>query len=398
MTKIRVNQLPEFLVIFFILIVSIFLFISLFKEYIAHKHHVEYQKISSNNIRDKRIHEKQIHLLKKSVVISPANADTLFELGKSYIEKMSYVKSDEEKYKSYNTAKNFFIKALVYKPTDGKHWARYAWHIGLNGKTNEAIEYFSKAIYLQESDPFVHSLYARWCINLVKSKIDFANPVRCDEINRNSRKEDNTIQYYDKRFINDVSITAFLEKAQIEWDKAISLQATRNDSTFNYIAYKSLADLALINCDLNKAIRNYNAAKNKIMIAKCYYIKGNYNETVNIFKSVINGDNTKFSKNLPEIRNLLNDIIKKDTNNYRALYCSGKIYNRLKQPRLALLDFKAVVKLNPEHIDAHLELAKIYRSNGQSDLAMEEYETVISLNPNHKEAIDLLSEAIRKSN
>lgn len=395
--KLRVNQLPECLVIFSILIVSIFLFITFFKEYNAHKYHVEYQKISSNNIRDRLIHEKQIYLLKKSVVISPTNADALFELGKSYIDKMSYVKSNEEKYKSYNTAKDFFLKALFYKPTDGKHWARYAWHIGLNGETNEAIEYFKKAIYLQESDPFVHSLYARWCVNLVKSKIDFLDPARCEEMNRNNQKENNTIQYYDRRFINDISITAFLEKAQIEWDKAISLKATVNDTTFNNIKHNSLADLELIKCNISKAIGNYNAAGNKIMIAKCYYIKENYNETVNILNGIINGSSANFGKYLPEIRNLLNNIIKKDASNYRALYCSGKIYNKLKQPRLALLDFKTVVKIDPKHIDAHLELAKIYRSNGQSDLAMEEYETVISLDPNHKEAVDLLSEALTNS-
>jgi Tfp pilus assembly protein PilF len=70
----------------------------------------------------------------------------------------------------------------------------------------------------------------------------------------------------------------------------------------------------------------------------------------------------------------------------------------LKQQRLALQDFKAVVKLNPKHIDAHLKLAKIYKSNGQSDLAMKEYETIISLNPEHKEAVGFLGEVLRKNN
>ena len=267
----------------------------------------------------------------------------IFELGKSYINKMSYIKSKNEMHNLYNTAKKSFLKALVYKPTDGRHWARYAWHIGLNGETVEAIECFRKAIYLQKSDVFIHSLYARWCINLVKSEIDFLNPVRCDEINRNNQKENNALQYYDKRFINDISITAFLEKAQIEWDKAISIKPLVNDAAFNRTAHNSLADLALIKCDLDNAIGNYNAAGNKIMMAKCCFIKGDYNKTVNILDSIINGGGTKFWENLPEIRNLLNDIIKEDTNNYRALYCSGKIYNRLKQQRLALQDFKAVV-------------------------------------------------------
>lgn len=389
--RIRVNLLPEFLVLFSILIISIFLFITIIKEYTAHKHYFEYEKVSKDNRHNKRIPENQIHFLKATVKNSPSNADAIFELGKSYIDNMPYGKSEEEKYKSYDMAKEFFKKSLIYKPTDGRHWAGYAWYIGLNGETNEAIECFEKAIYLQETDPFIHSLYARWCINLVKSEIDLENPVRCAEMNKN-------LQYYDNRFINNISINSFLERSQIEWNKAISLKPLINDAAFNISAYNSLADLALIKCNLDSAIGKYVAAGNKIMIAKCYFIKGNYNEAVNVLDGIINGGGTMFRENLPEIRNLLNNIIKEDTNNYRALYCSGEIYDRLKQQRLALQDFKAVVKLNPRHIDAHLKLAKIYKSNGQSDLAMEEYESIISLNPNHKEAIDLLGEAIRKNN
>ena len=65
---------------------------------------------------------------------------------------------------------------------------------------------------------------------------------------------------------------------------------------------------------------------------------------------------------------------------------------------MALQDFKAVVELNPKHIDAHLRLAKIYKSNGQSDMAIKEYETIISVNPDHKEAVDLLGKALKKNN
>jgi tetratricopeptide (TPR) repeat protein len=400
MLKKRGNILPEFLVLSSILIVSIFLFISLIKEYIAHKHYIAYQKISKDNSnrQNRLIPEEQIHLLRKNVEISPSNADAIFELGKSYINKMPYVKSKNEMHRVYDIAKDSFQKALQFKPTDGTHWARYAWHIGLNGEINEAIECFRKSIYLQKSDFFVHSLYARWCINLVKSKIDFVNPVRCDEMNKNNQKENSALQYYDKRFINDISITAFLEKAQIEWDKAISFKPLVNDAAFNRTAHNSLADLALIKCDLDNAIGHYNAAGNIIMMAKCRFIKGDYNKTVNTLDSIISGGGTTFQENLAEIMNLLNDVIKEDTNNYRALYCSGKIYSRLKQRRLALQDFKAVVELNPKHIDAHLRLAKIYQSNGQSDLAIKEYETIISVNPDHKEAVDLLGKALKKNN
>ncbi len=397
MLKKRVNILPEFLVLSSILIVSIFLFISIIKEYIAHKRYFEYQKISKDNKQNRLIPEKQIHLLSKNVGFSPSNADAIFELGKSYINKISYIKSENEKHRFYNMAKDSFQKALKSKPTDARHWARYAWHIGLNGEINEAIECFGKSIYLQKSDFFVHSLYARWCINLVKSEIDFANPVRCDGMNINNQNKDKTFQDHDNRFISDISITAFLERAQIEWDKAISLRATRYDTTFYRTADNSLADLALIKCDLDNAIRNYNAAGNKIMMAKCYFIKRNYNKTVNILDNIINGEDTKFVENLPEIRNLLNDIVKEDTNNYRAFYCSGKIYNRLRQPRLALQDFNTVVKLNPKYVNAHLRLAEIYKSTEQRDLAMEEYETIISLDPNNREAYNLLGEAMRKN-
>ncbi len=395
MVKIRVNKLPEFLTLSSILIISILLSISIIKEYIVRKDYLEYEKTSMEN---RPVPEKQIHLLRRNVRISPANADVIFGLGKSYVENMAYVKDRDEKRRLYHLAREAFLKALIHKPTDGRQWAQYAWYIGLNGESNEAIECFEKAILLQKDDAVVHSLYARWCINLVKNEIDLEDPDRCSEMNRDIRNRDESIQDYDNRFINGISISAFLERAQIEWNKAFVLKATRNDAVFNVMAFNSLADLALIRCDIDKAIGNYNAADNKMMLARCYLIKGNYGGTIGIIAGIIGREGPDFQENLPEIRKLLKAVIDADPGNHKAFYYSGIIYNKLGLYNPAIRDLNTAVRLNPQHIESHQSLAELYELKGQTDLAIKEYEVIISLNPNHKKAIYLLGEAMKRKN
>lgn len=394
MLKIRVKLIPKLLVFSSILIISIHLFISITKDYVAHKYYLKYKQILNNKKQDP---DGRIHFLSNTLKNSPLNADAVFELGKSYIAKMPDVESTEEKNELFNIAKNTFLNSLKLKPTDGIHWAMYAWYIGLKGETNEAIECFDKAMYLSKSDFFTHQLYASWCVNLVKRKIDFENSSRCTDINENFLKLDN-------QFINGIRAITFVETAQMEWDKAISLKATRNDAAFNNIVYNSLAELALIKCDIDSAIGYYIATNNRIMLAKCHlmkaechFMKGDYISTVGILESIIKNGGNAFSDNLEVIKKLLGNVIVEDMKNIKALYLSGELYSILGMTKKTMQYLSAIVKLYPKHIEAHLKLAKIYESTDQTDLAVEEYETIMSLNPDHKEAFDALGEIIRRN-
>jgi tetratricopeptide (TPR) repeat protein len=209
---------------------------------------------------------------------------------------------------------------------------------------------------------------------------------------RSEQRKAEILKSYDTKFINGVSIAAFLEKAQTEWDKALSLGTRTNQA-----AEDSLGDLDLLRCEIDGAIGNYRRASNKIMLAKCYFIKKEYTTAIGILGSIIKEGGERFQRDRKETEELLMEIIKHNPKDYMAFYWLGETYTRLGRNEEAIMNLKRAVELNTEHLDAHLNLAKLYKSAGKSELAIYEYEMVLSLNPNHKEATDLLGEAIREN-
>ncbi len=388
------KKIPKLLVCLSILITAVLLFISIINEHTAKEYYSEYRRVLRKDSKDVK---QQIHYLKKSLEYSPLNADTLFELGRSYIGEESMASSKEDRNKSYELAKASFQEALMRKPTDGGNYAQYAWYIGYSGETNEAIEYFEKAISLEMTDVYVHRQYAMWCVNQVKKEINFNDMSPFAGIYKNEQRKAEILESYDNRFINGVSITAFLEKAQVEWDKALSLGIYRNQRVRNRErAHDSLAELSLMKCDVDGAIGNYKIANNKIMLVNCYFIKEDYTAATAVLGSIIKEGGEYFQGNSNKIRKLLMDVIKHNQKDYMAFYWLGETYTRLGKNEEAIVNLKRAVELNPKHIDAHLNLAKLYKSAGKSELAFYEYESALSLNPNHKEAADLLGEAIRE--
>ena len=381
------KKLPRILIYFSILITAIFLFISIAKDYVARVYLSEYKSGLNEKRQDTR---RQDHLLRRSLEFSHSNAETLFELGNFYVNKKHIGKSREDRNKSYELAIEFFQEALTRKPTDGRNWAVYAWYIGNNGKTNEAIEHFNKAISLGSTDAYLHMVYAMWCVNQVKKEINITNTVQFVEKYRNEQKRDKILKSYDNRSINGVSIATFLRTGQMEWDKALSMGTRKNQA-----AYNSLADLYLLRYELDKAIANYNRANNNLMLARCYFIKDDYNKVVYFLGSIIKGGGTSFWGNLTKIKKLLMVVIDNDPKNYQSFYWLGEIYTRLRKPEKAIENFETAVQLKPWRIDAHLNLAKLYNLTGKIDLAIEEYETILNRVPDHKEATHLLGESVR---
>jgi len=383
-----VKKLPKILIYFSILIMAIFLSISITKNYVAHVYLSEYKSGLNEKRQDAR---RQGYFLKRSLEFSRSNAETLFELGKLYADENSIGKSREDRDKSYGMAKEFLEASLMRKPTDGRNRAEYAWYIGSSGETNEAIEQFNMAINSDPTYAYLHMLYAMWCVNQVKEKIDITNTAQFVEKYGNAQRKDETLKSYDGRSINGVSIATFLRTGQMEWDKALSLGARRYQDE-----YESLADLNLLGFEIDKSISNYKRADNKLMLTRCYIIKGNYNKAVNILGLIIEEEEEgKFSGvRLAKIKKLLLVVIDHDPNNYRSFYCLGKIHTRLGETEQAISNYKSSIHLNPKHIDSHLNLAELYNEAGKIDLAIEEYETILGLSPNHKEATQLLSEAI----
>lgn len=392
--KISSRITMRLLVSLSILITAFLLTISIIRDHAAKKYYSEYKRALRKDSKDVK---HQIHFLRRSLEYSPSNAETLFELGRAYIKEKSIGKSKEDRVKSYELVKVYFRKALISKPTDGDNYAQYAWYIGYNGETNEAIEYFEKAVSLQMTDAYVHRLYAMWCVNQAKGEINLRDTSQFAEAYKDKQRKAEILKSYDTRFINGVSIATLIEKAGAEWDKALSLGTYRSQWARNRKeAFNSLAELNLMKYEIDEAIGNYKRADNKIMQATCYFIKEDYDNAVSVLGAIINNIEDKdFRSDSKEAEKLLREVIRQNPENYQAFYWLGKSYAGLGMNKKAIANLKKAVELNPKHVDAHLNLARLYKLTGRSELAIYEYETALSLNPNHKEAADLLSEAIR---
>ncbi len=383
---LHIKYISNILVYLSLLIIIFLLMFSIIKDNIAHIYYSGYK-----TGEERQNYKNQIHSLKRAVKLSPSNAETLFELGRFYVNEGRTGKSREDKNKSHKLAKEYFQKALMLKPTDGRYWAEYAWYSGHSMETKETIEGFTKAINLGMADAFVHSLYARWCVNQVKKGINVGNTIQIIEMYRKKQRLDSILQSDDSRFVEGVSIADLLGTAQVEWDKALSLGIRKNQTVYN-----GLADLNLLSCRFDKAIENYKRAKKKIMLTRCYFVKGEDRKAFQIVRSIVTGAGASSRRDLKEIKKLLMDVIKEEPEDYQSFYWLGEIYNRSRMIEKAIASFKMVVELNPEHIDAHLKLAKLYDLILNNDFAIEEYEIILRLNPKHKEAADLLSGAIRR--
>jgi len=382
------KKISKILIYSSILIISIYLFISIARDGIAHVYLSEYKESLKG---EEGGIERQGFLLRKSLRLCSSNAETFFELGKLYVDEYHEYPIDKDSeawIESYAQVKEIFQEALMLKPTDGRKRSEYAWYIGCEGDTNEAIKQFNTSINFNPADAILHMLFAMWCVTVVQDKIDITNTVQLIENYRNEKKKEETLKSYDNSFINGVSIAKFLSIYQIESDKALLLGARRDR-----YEYERLADFNLIRFDLDKAILNYKRAKNRDMLTRCYIIKGEYNKAVNILARNLQGDGKLSSSRFSETKKLLMDVTNNDPKNYQPFYWLGKLHTSLGETEQAVSNYKSSIHLNPGHIDSHLDLAELYNQTGKVDLAIKEYEAILEKAPNHKEATRLLREA-----
>jgi Tfp pilus assembly protein PilF len=71
-------------------------------------------------------------------------------------------------------------------------------------------------------------------------------------------------------------------------------------------------------------------------------------------------------------------------------YQKGVEFVRKGDRQSAIKHFKNAVTINPDHIDAHYDLAVSYFTLGQNEQARQEYEIVIKLKPNDVDALNNL--------
>ena len=381
---LSMKKILKILVYSSILILAIYLFVSITREYAAHKYLSDYKLSLKHKSKDTKY---QNNLLKRSLRYSATNAETLFELGKIG----PIVKSREERIDSDTCSKGYFLEALNRKPTDARNRAVYAWYTG--NKTNRALADFNMAINLYPTDAYTHKLYAMWCMNQVKRDIDITDTVELLKQYRKWQDLGNPLKSYDDLYAKGISISELLRTSKTEWDKVYSL-VSRHHWDRDKVAHRNLADFNLLIFQLDRAIDLYKQVGNKLMLARCYILKDDSAKAVSILGSVIKEDGTLYQRNLTDIKKLLILSIKKDPGNHQLFYYLGMIHTRLKKNSMAISNFKTMVLLNPKHIGPHMNLAKLYSQADKADLAIKEYETILEHSPNHKDATHLLSEAI----
>lgn len=137
------------------------------------------------------------------------------------------------------------------------------------------------------------------------------------------------------------------------FEKAISLN-NKNSENYN--------NLALCYMHLNDFTKAISNIENAISIKKSIDYIANY-----AMIKRASGDNLKAI-------DIYQSALQIDENNHKILQCLGSCYGQEKRYDEAIVCFKKALDINPEFLDAHVDLAYAYHLTGQWDKAWDEYE------------------------
>lgn len=82
---------------------------------------------------------------------------------------------------------------------------------------------------------------------------------------------------------------------------------------------------------------------------------------------------------------LLMPMVKKDPTNYELRYKLALAYMEYGTPNKATEELNQVIRLKPDHAQAHITLASIMKKKGNLDLALRELAQAAELSPNNVE-------------
>jgi tetratricopeptide (TPR) repeat protein len=88
--------------------------------------------------------------------------------------------------------------------------------------------------------------------------------------------------------------------------------------------------------------------------------------------------------------NILEDLIKKDRNNYKAHFNLGNINAKLNRLDLSIKNYNEAIKINNGHAQIYFNLAKIFKEIGNYEDAIVNYNKAIELQPNYFNAYNNL--------
>ena len=84
---------------------------------------------------------------------------------------------------------------------------------------------------------------------------------------------------------------------------------------------------------------------------------------------------------------MLAKLIGIEPTNVEAYYLSGMLYVELERSEEALDAFLTTTRLNPDHLDAHHQIASLYEQQGDIDNVIKRYETIIRLDSSNRGSV-----------
>lgn len=86
----------------------------------------------------------------------------------------------------------------------------------------------------------------------------------------------------------------------------------------------------------------------------------------------------------------LTTLLAMDQKNEKVLFLRGVAYQKMERFPEAINDYKAVLKINPDHLQAHNNLGMMYAFKlAEPKLALQEFDTFLSLDPKNAQAFSI---------
>ncbi|KAJ8314619.1 hypothetical protein KUTeg_006769 [Tegillarca granosa] len=296
-----------------------------------------------------------IHLLQEALKFDPHNIDGLLAYGGMMAETQNW-----------NEAERIFKIALEERPDLANVYHNYGTYLQKRGMVAEAVEYYKIAYNIDErhSASMVNAAKALNQLGKNKEAENIVN--RALAIHRDSSTLDVLgIIYYDSGQLQK-SVSVFEE---------IKQQAPNNtDAILHYVHVLSDLD------EFDKA----EALLHQILNTEPYHIKALRE------MAVLLALKNKHEEALPYI-GLAVSKCKKPEMLQKLLFQQGNHYKDLKRYGEALKSYNEIIKYDPKHVQAHLNIGGIHHLYARLEKARHHYQITLKLDPGNSLATSNLA-------
>ena len=280
-----------------------------------------------------------------------------------------------------------------YEILDAEEYARRGFEAQQQGESEQAIQYYDKAIELDQD--FTEVYYYRGVAYRSKGDFDHAIQDCTKAIGLNS----NYAEAYNNRGVAYIDKGDFDHAIQ-DCTKAIGLNSNYAEAYNNRgVAYGSKGDFDHAIQDFNKAIGlNPNDAKAYNNRGVAYRSKGDFDHAIQNYTKAIglNPNNAKAYYNrgvaygskgdFDQVIQDFNKAIGLNPNDAKAYNDLGTVYSDKGDFDRAIRNYSKAIDLKSDFADAYFNRGTDYKKKGDFDRAIQDYSKAIKFNPDDAEA------------